>query len=379
MNRKEIMEIKKRFKKESCTFSRICGCYVDSDHSRVTRIAKSFLNLDEEEFYKYLDIAKKVLSGTTGNNLLTVDFPLAEEGTGGKQQFLMGLRASKLKNDDLLERFYDLVIENYEYAGNYLILLFHDIYDVPVKTKDNLKLDESEEVYEYLLCAVCPVTLSKPGLGYLESSNEIGLRLRDWIVGAPDTGFLFPAFTDRSTDIHTALFYTRNTRELPEEFLNGVLGCSRLLTATEQKEVFRSIIEDTLGEESSYETVKEIHDNLQDIISAENQSAGTEESGPVELSRQSVMELFKASGVPEDKIEKADRLYEDKVGSEAKLYADNVVDNRKFEVKTYDVVLHVKPEKASLIKSRIIDGQKCLLIPMDENENVNVNGIHTTL
>ena len=105
----------------------------------------------------------------------------------------------------------------------------------------------------------------------------------------------------------------------------------------------------------------------------------TEEFHLVELSKALVLELFKESGVSEEKIQKADQLYEDLVGKEAKLYAENVVDKRKFEVKTYDVVLHVKPEKASQIKSRIIDGQKCLLIPMDENENVNVNGIHTTV
>ncbi|KAI4444997.1 hypothetical protein C823_008019 [Eubacterium plexicaudatum ASF492] len=209
MNKKEIAEIKKRLKKEGCTFTRMCGCYVDSTHNRITRLGKTFLNLDEEEFYKYLELAKKVLSGTVGNNLLELDFPLEEEEQGGKQQFLLGLRESKLKNEELLERFYDLVIENYCFTGNYLILIYHDAYDVPLKTKDNRTLDESEEIYEYLLCAICPVTLSKPGLGYLEDSNEIGLRMRDWIVGAPDTGFVFPAFTDRSTDIHAALFIQR--------------------------------------------------------------------------------------------------------------------------------------------------------------------------
>lgn len=379
MNKKEILELKRRFKKDSCTFTRMCGCYVNSDRNRVTRIGKSFLNLEEEEFYKYLDIAKKVLSGGVGNNLLNLDFPLEEESSGGRQQFLMGLRSSKLKNEDLLERFYDLIIDHYEYAGNYLILLFHDVYDIPLKTKDNLKLDESEEVYEYLLCAICPVTLSKPGLGYLADSNEIGLRLRDWVVGFPDAGFVFPAFTERSTDIHSLLFYTKNTKEPPSAFIEGVLGCTKTLTASEQKEVFRSIIEETLGESCNYDTVKEIHDKLQDKLSIEEPENEAEEPQPMELSKETVKNLLKESGVSDEKLKKIDELYEDKVGGHAKLYAENVVDSRKFEVKTYDVVLHVKPEKASLIRSQTIDGQKCLLIPMDENENVNVNGIHTTI
>lgn len=373
------MEIKKRLKKEGCTFTRMCGCYVDGEHNRITRLGKTFLNLDEEEFFKYLELAKKVFSGTLGNNLLELEFPLSEEEQGGKQQFLLGLRESKLKNEELLERFYDLIIENYDYAGNYLILIFHDAYDIPLKTKDHRNLDESEEIYEYLLCAVCPVTLSKPGLGYLEASNEIGLRLRDWVVGTPDTGFVFPAFTERSTDIHTALFYTKNPKEPPEGFIEGVLGCGKKMTAAEQKEVFRSILEDTLAEESSYETIKEIHDKIQEKIN-ENAAATSqeEEPEPIELSKETIKEILNESGISDERIIQAEHEYDEKVG-DAKLYAENVVDQRRFEVKTYDVVLHVKPEKAAQIKSQMIDGQKCLVIPMDANENVNVNGIHTTV
>lgn len=379
LNKKEIMEIKKRLKKEGCTFTRMCGCYVDGEHNRVTRLGKTFLNLDEEEFFKYLELAKKVLSGTLGNNLLELEFPLSEEEQGGRQQFLLGLRESKLKNEELLERFYDLIIDHYDYAGNYLILIFHDAYDVPLKTKDRRSLDESEEIYEYLLCAICPVTLSKPGLGYLEQSNEIGLRLRDWIVGVPDTGFVFPAFTERSTDIHATLFYTKNVKEPPEELIEGVLGCSKKMTAAEQKEVFRSFLEDSLGEECSYETVKEIHDKIQEKIADSTLPPNKEEEPEqMELSKDSIREILNASGVSEEKVTQAELEYDKKIGN-AQLYAQNVIDQRKFEVKTYDVVLHVKPEKASQIKSQVIDGKKCLVIPMDADENINVNGIHTTV
>ena len=379
LNKKEIMEIKKRLKKEGCTFTRMCGCYVDGEHNRVTRLGKTFLNLDEEEFFKYLELAKKVLSGTLGNNLLELEFPLSEEEQGGRQQFLLGLRESKLKNEELLERFYDLIIDHYDYVGNYLILIFHDAYDVPLKTKDRRSLDESEEIYEYLLCAICPVTLSKPGLGYLEQSNEIGLRLRDWIVGVPDTGFVFPAFTERSTDIHATLFYTKNVKEPPEELIEGVLGCSKKMTAAEQKEVFRSFLEDSLGEECSYETVKEIHDKIQEKIADSTLPSNKEEEPEqMELSKDSIREILNASGVSEEKVTQAELEYDKKIGN-AQLYAQNVIHQRKFEVKTYDVVLHVKPEKASQIKSQVIDGKKCLVIPMDADENINVNGIHTTV
>ena len=232
MNKKDILELKRRFKKDACTFTRLCGCYVDADRNKVTTFGETFLNLEDEEFYKYLEIAKKVMSGTIGNNILELEFPTAEEAPGGRQQFLMGLRESALKSDDLMDTFYDLVIENYSYVGNYLILVFHDAYDVMTKTSDNNKLDESEEVYEYLLCAICPVTLTKPGLGYREDEN----RIRDWVVGVPDTGFVFPAFTDRSSDIHSVMFYTRDTKTPHAEFMESGLGCGTKLTATEKKQ-----------------------------------------------------------------------------------------------------------------------------------------------
>ena len=130
-----------------------------------------------------------------------------------EKQFLFGLRDSKLKNDELLDVLYDNIIENYDYAGNFLIVVFHDAYDVMTKTSDNAKLDESEEVYEYLLCAICPVNLSKPALGYLTEENRIDARIRDWVVGAPDTGFVFPTFTDRTTDADNVMFYTKNAKE----------------------------------------------------------------------------------------------------------------------------------------------------------------------
>ena len=166
MNKRDLLELKKRCKKESCTISRMAGCYVDASRQKVLKLNETFLNLDEEEFYKFLDIAKKTMAGTIGNNILELDFPLDEESFGGNQQFLYGLRSSTLENEELLDRLYDLIIDNYQYIGNYLILVFHDSYDIMSRTSDKMKLDESEEVYEYLLVSICPVALSKPGLGY---------------------------------------------------------------------------------------------------------------------------------------------------------------------------------------------------------------------
>ncbi|NFF79615.1 DUF4317 family protein, partial [Clostridium sporogenes] len=193
MRKKDILELKKRFKKDHCTFTKICGCYVNGEKNIILNFRESFLNLDEDEYFKYLEIAKKVLSGTIGNNILELNFPLNENLENEKQLSLVKLKKSQLKDDALLEDFYKSIIDNYDYTGNFLILVFHDAYDVITKTTDNSKVDESEEIYEYILCAICPVSLSDPGLRYFEEEKKIKARIRDWVVNTPTLGFVFPA------------------------------------------------------------------------------------------------------------------------------------------------------------------------------------------
>ena len=420
MNKKEVLEIKRRFKKEECTFTRMCGCYVDGERNRVVELEETFLNLEDEEFYKYLEIARKVLSGTIGNNLLELEFPIEEESVGGKQQFLTALRQSALQNDDLLERFYDLIIENYEYAGNYLILIFHDAYDVMTKTSDNNKLDESEEVYEYLLCAICPVALSKPGLGYRADENRIGPRIRDWVVCAPESGFIFPAFTDRSADLHSVMTYHKNAKEPHVEFMEGALGCNARRTATEQKMAFESIVKQAFGgdEDASREVFYDIQQSLSDM--AEQESSDDEGNAPVVLTAENIGELMAESDIPETAAVMIEESYRQEFADEAPALS-HLLDTKAVEaagrikqekelvqkvavleqqledtrmlaglpeteedaptgdIKTYDVILRVKPEKASLIKSQVINGQKCLVIPMEENEHAAINGVNTTV
>lgn len=270
MQKKEIAELKKRLTKDQVTFQRMAVCYVDCNKNKMAKEEKNFLSLEEDEFYKYLEIAKKCISGKQGNNLLDLEFPSEQEEQGGVQHSLMAIRASKLNSPELLDSFYDHIIDSYDTTESYLIAVFFDAYDVPVKTLDNNSPDESEEVYEYLLCAICPVELSKPGLEYREEEQRIGARIRDWVVGAPETAFLFPAFNDRSSDIHSVLFYTKNTKFPHSEFMSYGLGCKEKKTAAEKHDTFLSIVNRDLKlEENDESRYKLIDINLAILDAAE--------------------------------------------------------------------------------------------------------------
>ncbi|WP_054200063.1 DUF4317 domain-containing protein [Clostridium baratii] len=455
MRKKDILELKKRFKKDYCTFSKMCGCYVNGEKNIILKFRETFLNLEEDEYFKYLEIAKKVLSGTIGNNILELNFPLNEDLINEKQISLMQLKNSQLNDDTLLDDFYKSIIDNYDYTGNFLILIFNDSYDVLTKTKDNQKLDESEEVYEYVLCAICPVELSEPGLRYFEEENSIKARIRDWIVKPPINGFVFPAFIDRSSDVNSVMYYTKNAKDTHPELMENALGCYSKQTATIQKEAFKSIIKDSFGadEKKADKVFMDIQDNLNTMIEEYNEMYDDTDAEPITLKDKDIQNLLIESGVPEELTSKIEKSYIESFGDDIPL-AENLIDskvlkeneqrkkeehlkkqveilqNRLEEVKQevaadseteapsstevsndnevleelsesnseetletdlkedndtnsedsevnndYDVILQVKPEKIPQIKSEVIDGQKCIVIPINEDEQTKVNGL----
>lgn len=369
MIKKEISEIKKQFTPSNCSISRICGCYVDGEKNKKAMFKEAFLSLPEEDMFKYFDILRKNLSGTLGKNLLNLEFPIDAEMEGGPHEFLLKLRNSQLKDDELLESFYDRVIENYEYVGNYLILLIHDAYDIPGRTSDGIDMDDaSDEVFSYIMCTICPVDLSKPGLSYNELENNFSNRTRDWVVGMPELGFLFPAFNDRSTDLHSTLFYSKDGNDLHDIFIEQMLGCPIPLPAGYQKESFQAIIEETLGEDCNYETVKTIHENLTELIE-EHKDAPE----PLILDKYQVKTLLENSGVEEEQMQNFDKSFDETAGDKAAIYASNIANTRAFEVKTSDVIIKVNPDRTDLIETREIDGRQCLVIAIEGG--VEVNGI----
>ena len=370
MNKKEIAELKRLFHPDRTPITRVCGCYVDGEKNKKAHTKEAFLSLPEEEMFKYFEIFKKTLSGTIGRNLLDMEFPLTQEAGGGTQEFLMRLKASQLKDEELLEEFYDKIIDTLMIPDHYYIVLIHGMYDIPKKGTDNLEMfDASDDVYEFLLCSICPVKLTKPGLCYNEDTNAIEQRIRDWFVEMPMTGFLFPAFTDRNTDIHNVLYYSKNPEELNAEFARMLLGVEMPLSAASQKETFNSMIVETLQDECTFEAVKTIHETLNELMEEHK-----DDPNPVFLDKNDVKRLLYDNGASDEKLEQFDDDFEQAGGdNQTELFVSNVINRRKFEIKTPNITINVKPECADLIETRIIDGRSYFLIPADDS--VEVNGI----
>ena len=370
MTRNELNEIKSQYTLEDCGILRLCGCYVDGERNKITQFNENFLNLPEEEKHKYFDIFKKTLSGTPGKNLVDMKFNVDAYADEGARTFLMNLRDSGLKDDRLLNEFYDRIINNYSYVGNYLILLINQVYDIPAVTTDNIEMDDaSDEVYSYILCSICHVNLSKPGLGYDEEDNNFHDKKQNHMVDVPDVGFLFPAFNKRSADEDMTLFYTKDVSEFEDGLIDCLLDCAVPLPAKQQKETFTSLVNEALGEEADLEIVKNIHENLEQIIEEKKQ----ESPAPVMLDKTEMKDLLEKSGVKEEKLENFEEHFEMAAGEHGKLVASNVSSGKKFEVKTPDVVIKINSDKTDIVSTQVIDGRQCLVIQIDER--LEVNGI----
>lgn len=370
MNKKEVLEIRKQFTPANCAITRICGCYVDHEKEKKMELKEAFLSLPEEEAFKYFDIFKRTLAGSIGKNMLNMEFPTDQEMPGGTQEFLLKLRDSKLQDDGLTEEFYTKVIENYDYAENYYIILIHAVYDIPGKSSDGMEMfDASDEVYDFLLCSICPVGLSKAGLCYNSEKNSIEDRIRDWIVEGPVKGFLFPAFNDRSTDIHSMLYYTKKSEDLQPALIENVFGAQMPMSADSQKEIFHEILTDTLGEDCDYAVVRNIHDTLNEMIEETK-----DEPEPLALDKTEVKKLFEKSGAPGEKMESFEKNFEEIAGEKSSLLASNIADTKKFNIETPDVVIKVNPERVDMIETRMIDNRQCLVIPVDDH--IEVNGVN---
>lgn len=203
INREDMLELTRRMTISRTSFTRIAGSYIDSEGYIDGTFNTNFLKLTQKDKQYNLNIAKTIPFSNTNENLKEYPFTNNDKGNGNMWKLLHAMRSCGLKNDALLDTFYEIIAEKYQTKNDYAILVFHDRYDVPAKAADKERLGESEEVFEYLICAICPL-------------------IGDYEPGNPDFGFLYPMFKDRSCDIHHIGIFNKDNVNLQtklEEFL----------------------------------------------------------------------------------------------------------------------------------------------------------------
>ncbi|MDD3334779.1 MAG: DUF4317 domain-containing protein [Eubacteriales bacterium] len=385
MNQRDLSEIKRRLNPERRNPTVLRGCYISSEGQVISRFAQRVGSLPQEENEKYMSIFKRVLSGTAGQNLLSVELGSGEAELSEEQRLLLALCDSGLTDEEMMEQFEQRVvayiqklheeqalsIEEAQNASNYLLLLLHDGYDVPGRDcNGEIDREQSESILNYMLCALCPVKLSKPALRYFAAESEFHSRDSDWTVGAPELGFMYPAYEERCANIHHALYYTKDTANLHNAFAQNVFHTELQMTAAEQKEVFQSVLQESLAEECNLNVVQSVHEAVETMLE-ERKADKTAE--PLCLSKQEVQEVLQNCGVSEEKTAAFAEQFTQSFGEYAEIPAVNLVSPKQFKVETSGVSIRVDPEHRDRIETRVIDGRYYILILADGD--VEVNGL----
>ena len=373
MNQKELREIRKRFTLDKDSISHVYGCYVNAAKDIVARMDMSMGLMEQEEAELYLKLLKKSISGTLGKNLLDIEFSTKQVEDSDEHRLLQALRQSHLRDEDMRELFYKRVIESLDFGDDsYVILLASDSYDIPFKGRDDELWEEgSNEVFDYIICCICPVKDARASLRYFAEEQNFRGASSGHVLGNPELGFMFPSFDDRSTNISNALYYSRGLVDIHHEFIDGIFHIEKSpMSAGAQQHAFTDVLCESLGEDCSLDVVKAVHGQIRQQLLVHKESKDPEVP---ELFVEDLDDVLKHSGVPEEKVEIFNEACRKEFGDQSILNPINVMESKKFEMKTPEVKITVDPEYTYLITTQEIDGSQYLLIPA--GEGVTVNGI----
>jgi len=375
MNQKELNEIRRRIKPERSSISHIYGCYVNSNREIISYIDESMGLLSKEEVEKYIALIKKTLSGSLGRNLMDLSFATKQVLDSDEHRLLTALRKTELKDAVLREEFFKCIIDSVDMGeDNYLILMAFDAYDVPHYGKDGSEDDSRGEVFKYILCCLCPVKAGKVQLGYDASEKRFHNSVINQIVSSPELGFMFPSFDDRSANIYSTLFYSRNTGEIHQDFIDAVFKTKVPMSPRQQRDSFSAVLSETAEKALSYDVVQSVHEQLSDRIAVHKESRDPE---PLTISSAELGDILESSGLDETQVESFCRSIDKQFGQNAELRPANIIDSKKLEICTPEVKVTLDPKFGYLVQTRIIDGKKYLMISADAG--VEVNGISVNI
>ncbi|MBM6886628.1 DUF4317 domain-containing protein [Pseudoflavonifractor phocaeensis] len=375
MNQREIGELRRRLKPDKNAITKIYGCYVNSNKQVISYLDASLGVMPQDEAEKYLTLLRRTLTGQLQKNLIDIVFSTRQVADSEEHRLLSALRQTELKDEQVRRQFYDQVIQALDMdERNYLILLAHDTYDVPYRGRDDQdQADASDQVFSYVLCAICPVKDSKAELGYFPGENEFHSRSAGQVVAPPELGFLFPAFDNRSANLYNALYYTRQTDLIHQEFIDALFRTEPPMSADEQKETFHTALAESLDGACSMEVVRAVHQQLRDKLLQHKEERDPEAPS---ISPKEVDAILHNCGVEEEKVQAFHKSCAAQFGEGVPLNPANLINSGRFEIKTENATILIDPDYSYLVETRKINGRTYLLLPADGME---VNGLAVDL
>ncbi len=374
MNEKEIAELRRRLKIDKCAVGSVNGCFVNEKREIVSTFRLTLGMMGKDDSDALLAVMRKVFSGKVGRNLIDLPFTNEQVMDSGEHRLLMDMRKGGEAAEPALTAFFEQTAASLAMDGSYIILVATDSYDVPSFGSDGERAEESESVFNYCLCAVCPVKETKPALGFFANESAFRQLGIDRVLGSPEIGFMFPSFDDRCANIYDILYYTKHTDMNHPEFIEEVLRVAVPKPADEQKEIFNAMLNETLLEDCSLDIAVAVRDAVCEQME-EYKTEGGEEMPTI--SKKTVTDVLEQCGVSEEKVTAFAEKYDENFGASAEFSPHTIIDTGSISVDTPDVSIRVNADRSDLIETRIIDGKRYILIRAESS--VEVNGVSVNI
>ena len=376
MNKKEVAEIKRNFTDSSgfFTLDRILSAYVDPQKNVRCKDSKLYALIPEDEGAVMMESLKKVLGGSVGKNLTEYEFPREEYEQDGAYDVLYAALKNKLADEVSNDRLLMRIINNMEYEMAYTIIVGCCSYSVRSRDKNDEDSGIADLEYNFIVTAVCPVSTGDDGLMFDTEKNTIVKKSNtDLIVSrAPTDGFLYPVFSDRSPDVNSVMYYTKTPGKPNISVVENVLGCEFTMSCQGEKERFRQVLNDVVGDELSYTVITQVNDSLREIV---NSSRNETELPVIDSNR--LQGILSDAGVSSKRLEALPAVFKEKVGDADRLTAENLVEKRTV-LATPEITINISREATDKVRTSVINGRRCLIIDLDD-PSISINGLTTSL
>lgn len=375
MNKKETSEIKKNFSDKSGFFvmERILTGFIDAEKNLRYHNVSSCLTMPVEEHDVYDETLKKVLNTNVGKSFVEYEFPNEAYEEGKPQEMLYSLLRSELKDEVMCENFLDHIANNIAYTGPFAVITAYCCYTIRKKDKNDEFAEGEDEIYRYLLTAICPVNTSSDGFVFDSFNNEITKKLNTELIisKAPSDGFLYPVFSNRSSDINHVMYYAKSANKPNVSVIEDVLGCNFVMSAENEKANFQSILKNVVGDDLDYMVIKTVNEKIQEVV-----EDNKEETDKVVIDDLKLKDILTDIGVPQERVDMVAPVFE-KVCGNAPLTASNLVEN-KTVLAAPGITVNIKPSAADKVRTSVVDGRRCLLIDIDD-PTIEINGLPVSL
>ena len=376
MNKKEITELKKSFKSDNgyFTMDRILTAFVDAEKNILYNNTHSTYTMTVEDRDIYDETLLKILNTNIGKNFKEFSFPNSAYEEGQSQNILYNVVKGELKDTEYNNTYIEHIVNNLMYTGPYTIITAFCVYNVRKKnSNDEFNENDEDELYKFILTAICPADTGDDGFIFDSNNKEIIKKLNTELIinKAPSDGFIFPVFSNRSSDINYVGIYSKSKAKPNISMIENVMSCTFTTTSDVEKNNFQTILKTVVDEDLNYNFINNVNDKIKDIIdqNRDETEATTSDSNKLE-------DIFRECGLNQDRVNMVKPVYE-KLCGDNELTAYNLVDY-KTTVDIDGIKVNIKSYDTDKVRTSVIDGRRCLIIDIDD-PTVEINGLPVTL